>query len=40
MQLKNAMNIENIVMIVIKCLQMNQISALNNPPGVDMPLNK
>ena len=32
-------NIENIV-VRIKYLQMNQISALNNPLGVDMPLNK
>ena len=38
---KNAQwNIENIVMIVIKSLQMNQISVLNNPRGVYIPLNK
>ena len=29
-------NIENIAMIVIKHLAMNQISALNNPQGVDL----
>ena len=28
---KNAINIENIVIITIKNLQMNQIPALNNP---------
>ena len=33
-------NIENVAMITIKHLQMNQISALNNQLGVDMPLNK
>ena len=33
-------NIENIVMITLKQLQMNQISALNDPLGVDIPLNK
>ena len=33
-------NIGNIVMIVNKCLQMNQILVLNNPLGIDMPLNK
>ena len=33
-------NIENIVMITIKHLHMNQILALNNPSGVDVPLNK
>ena len=27
-------------MILIKHLQMNQISATNNPKGVDVPLNK
>ena len=27
-------------MIIIKNLQSNQISALNNPLGIDMPLNK
>ena len=32
-------NIENIVMIIIKHLQMNKISVLNNLQGVDMPLN-
>ena len=31
---------KNKVMIIIKYLQMNQISTLNNPQGVDMPLNK
>ena len=30
----------NIVMVVIKDLQMNQISTLNKPQGVDMSLNK
>ena len=30
---------KNIVRIIIKHLQMNQISALNYPSGVDMPLN-
>ena len=35
-------NIENIkkVMITIKHLQMNQILALNDPYGFDMPLNE
>ena len=33
-------NIENIVIITIKHLQINKISALNNPLGVDMLLNK
>ena len=33
-------NIENRVMIVIYHLEMNQISALNNPLGVDISLNK
>ena len=28
------------IVIAMKHLQMNQISALNNPWGVDMPLNK
>ena len=28
------------VMITIKHFQMNQISALSNPQGVDMPLNQ
>ena len=32
--------VKSIVLIVIKHLQMNQILALNNPLGVDMPLNK
>ena len=32
--------IENIVMIIIKHLQMNQILASNNLLGVDMPLKK
>ena len=32
-------NIENVVMVVTKHLEINQISALN-VPGVDMPLNK
>ena len=35
-----AMNIENIVMIIIKHLEMNKIWALNNPWRVDIPLNK
>ena len=34
------MKIKNIVTITIKHLQMNQILALNNPYGGDMPLNK
>ena len=34
------MNIENVYEITIKYLQMSQISALNNPLGVDMLLNK
>ena len=29
-----------ILMIIIKQLQMNQISVLNNPKRVDMPLSK
>ena len=33
-------NIENIVLIVIKHLKINQISALHDPYGVDIPLNK
>ena len=33
-------NIENIAIITVKYLQMDQISALNNPQGVDMPLYK
>ena len=33
-------NIETIGMIVIRCLEMNQILELNNPLRVDMPLNK
>ena len=33
-------NIENILMITIKHLEIHQISALNNPYRVDMPLNK
>ena len=37
--LKNAMNIENVV-ITIKNLQMNQILALDNVYGVDILLNK
>ena len=32
-------NIENIVIIVIKPLEMHQILALNNPKGVDISLN-
>ena len=31
---------KNIVMVVIKHLLMNQISTLNKPQGVDMPLKK
>ena len=31
-------NIENMVMIVIKHLQSDQISALNSPQGVQMPV--
>ena len=31
---------ENIIMIVIKHLEMNQISAFNNSYGLDKPLNK
>ena len=31
---------ENLVLIATKSLEKNQISALNNPYGVDMPLNK
>ena len=34
------MHIENIIMITIKHLQMNQISASNNSIGVRMPLNE
>ena len=30
-------NFENIIMIMIKHLEMNRILALNNPEGVDMP---
>ena len=30
----------NLVMIIIKNLQSNQILILNNPLGVDVPLNK
>ena len=30
---------ENIVMIIIKHLEINHISALNNLQGVDMPIN-
>ena len=37
--LKIAMNIGNIV-IIIKHLEINQISAFNNPKWVDIPLNK
>ena len=33
-------NIENIALITLQYLQMNQVSTLNNPKGVDMPLNK
>ena len=33
-------NIENIVMITIKHLEINPISASNNPKEVDVPLNK
>ena len=33
-------NVENIAIILLKHLKMNQISALNNSRGVDMPLNK
>ena len=33
-------NIENIVMIIMKDLQMNQILVSNNPLAVDMPLYK
>ena len=33
-------DIENIVIITINHLQINKISALNKPLGVDMPLNK
>ena len=33
-------NIENIIMIIIKHLEINQVSALADPLGVDMPLNK
>ena len=32
--------IENIVMVVMEYLQVNQVSALNNPWWVDMSLNK
>ena len=32
--------IENKTIIVIKLLQMNQILALDNPRGVDTPVNK
>ena len=34
------LNIKNIVMIVLKHLEINQILALNNPERVDMSLNK
>ena len=34
------LNIENIVMITMKHLQMTQILALNNLEGVDIPSNK
>ena len=33
-------NIKNIVIIMIKHFQMNQISALNNPYRVNVPFNK
>ena len=33
-------NIKNVVMIIIKHLQINQILTSNNPLGVGMPLNK
>ena len=31
---------ENIIMIAMKHLQINEIPTLNNPRGIDMPLNK
>ena len=31
---------ENILMFIIEHLEMNQISALNNPQEADLPLNK
>ena len=37
---KIILKIENLLMIVNKHLQINQILALNSPYGVDMPLNK
>ena len=38
--LKNSIFIENIIITVIKHLQINEILALNNPLGVDVILNK
>ena len=35
----NEWNIEDVVMILIKPLQMDLVSALNNPQGVEMLLN-
>ena len=38
--LKMQCNVENILMIIIKYFKTNQISVLNNPVVVDMPLNE
>ena len=32
-------NVENIIMTIVKHLELNLMTALNNPKGVDVPLN-